>query len=49
MCVRARGDEEKEQEEAVVAGGAVLLAQYVGGRYVCFWLEIVVRAAGGFV
>lgn len=49
LCVRARGDEEEEQEEAVVAGGAVLLAQYVGGRYVCFWLEIVVRAAGGFV
>ena len=36
-------------QEAVVAGGAVLLALYVGGRYVCCWLAIVVRAGGSFV
>ena len=33
----------------MVASGAVLVALCVGGRYVCCWLEIVVRADGGFV
>lgn len=37
------------EEAAAVASGAVLLALYTGGRYVCCWLANVARADGGFV